>query len=194
MDFYVGGGGAVLTGHHVQQNTELEAGAGASFAAYRTPASQLRLGLDLVYFGYSKNMNGFTLGQGGYFSPQGYFAALLPVTWRERVDDRLTYELGGAVGVQTYRESGAPIFPIDPNLQSQLERTQSNPSTSIAGLNTSYPSRSSTGVSGNAHASVDYLVAPNVHLGANFTFQHAGDYSDAAGSIYARVVFDGTDH
>ena len=73
-----------------------------------------------MYFTYAKNLDHFTLGQGGYFSPQSYFAALLPLTFTRRLDN-LTWSVGGSVGAQSYTENSSPVFPNNGALQSQLD-------------------------------------------------------------------------
>ena len=84
-NFYAGGGYASLNGLNVASNTEYEMGAGGTYPVWRGPSGdEVRIGLDLVYFAYDKNLRFFSLGQGGYFSPQSYFATLLPVRYISR--------------------------------------------------------------------------------------------------------------
>jgi hypothetical protein len=45
---------------------------------------------------YDKDLSGYTLGQGGYYSPQEYVSFALPVTWRKRTEN-WSWELGGSV-------------------------------------------------------------------------------------------------
>jgi hypothetical protein len=189
---YAGGGAGNVTGTHVLSNSEIEAGAGGSFPVYTTPTQQLRVGLDLVYFGYKRNLRYFTLGQGGYFSPQSYAAALIPVVWKEQYNDDLSYEVGAAAGFQSYHESLSNYFPDDPALQAQLVARQANTTTAVPGVLTSYPADSKSGFSGNAHAVVDYRVSQNLHLGLRAAVQKAGNYTEASGVGYARYIFNGT--
>ncbi|WP_255663143.1 cellulose synthase subunit BcsC-related outer membrane protein [Komagataeibacter sp. FNDCR2] len=68
---YVGGGGAYLEGTNVVSNTEGEARAGGNAKVWRYRDRQaLRVGLDLMYFGYERNTYFFTLGQGGVLLSQ----------------------------------------------------------------------------------------------------------------------------
>jgi hypothetical protein len=69
-NFYAGGGYAVLDGQGVEDNSRVELGAGGSFALLRRPDETVTVGMDLVYFAYDQNLRFFTLGHGGYFSPQ----------------------------------------------------------------------------------------------------------------------------
>lgn len=191
-DFYVGAGGGNVRGTHVPDNGEIDVGAGGSYPVYRATGQELRVGLDLVYFGYNKNLGFFTLGQGGYFSPQSYTAALIPVIWRETVDEDLKYEVGVSAGFQTYHEKESAYYPDDPQLQAQLEAQQANTKTSIPGLLTSYPAQSKSGFAGSGHASIDYRVAPNLHVGGKVALQHSGNFDEASGLVYARYLFNGT--
>ena len=185
-NFYIGAGGASLTGQHVQSNTEVEAGIGGSFGFYKTSTEEARAGLDLVYFGYDHNERFFTLGGGGYFSPQNYFAAIIPVSYTHK-DDLLSWTLGASAGLETYKEASNVYFPIDPGLQAQLQ--------SLAATNTSLayatPSHTTTGVVGGLNGAVEYKATPQLSVGARASYQRAGDWNEAEGLLYARYIFNG---
>jgi Tfp pilus assembly protein PilF len=184
-NFYVGGGYSQLSGQNVASNTETEAGAGGSYPLYRTAADELRAGLDLVYFTYAKNLDHFTLGQGGYFSPQSYFAALVPVTFTHRLDN-LTWAVGGSVGVQSYTENSTPVFPNNPTLQAQLDSLAAGNATILA----AYPGTSATGVVGGVHGSIEYQVTPALRLGALLRYVHAGNWTETQATVFAKYIFN----
>ncbi len=188
-NFYVGGGGETLSGTHVASNSEYEFGAGGNYPVWRNGTQEVRAGLDLVYFAYSKNLRYFSLGQGGYFSPQSYVAALVPVSYKDQVTDDLSYEIGGSAGLQSYRENASAYFPEDSALQAQLVAQQANPGTAVKDVLTQYPSDKSSGFTGNAHASIDYRVSTNLRLGGRIDYEHSGNFDDASGVVYARYVF-----
>ena len=192
-DFYVLGGAAEYTGAHVQTNTEFEAGAGGSYPIYRTPSQEVRVGLDLIYFGYTHNQDYFTLGQGGYFSPQSFTAAMVPVTYKETVDEDLSYEVGAAAGFASFRESAQPYYPMDSALQSQLIAQQSGAS-AVPGVLSEFPSRSQAGFSGTAHGTVDYRVSPSLHLGGKLYYEHSPAFDQTTGMVYAKYLFNGADN
>ena len=159
VTFYVGGGYSTFSGQHVASNNRVEAGAGASWAVYRNPDDELPAGLDLVYFGYDKNQRLFTPGNGGYFSPESYVAANIPVDWRAR-SGNLALRLGGTVGYQTYREKAAQYFPLDPALQAQADQAAADPT-----LKSTLPASSNSGVTGGLRGDIEYSVTPNLRLG-----------------------------
>ena len=185
-NFYAGGGYAMLNGLNVESNREYEFGAGGSYPVWHGKTDELRIGLDLVYFAYDKNLRFFTLGQGGYFSPQSYFATVLPVHYTSKSDD-LTWSVGASLGYQTYNEHASPVFPNDPGLQSALLAEAAT----TPGLLTSYPSRSASGLVGGADAAVEYRINDVFRLGGRASYQHAGDWSEATGTLFARYIFSG---
>jgi hypothetical protein len=188
---YIGVGGGLLEGQDVKSNTEIEAGAGLATTVYEAPGQNLRLGLDLIYYGFAKNLGGFTLGQGGYFSPQTYVAALIPLTFTDQPTRALSYEIGITAGVQTFREAASATYPNDAALQTALVAQQANPATAVPGAATTYPGKNETGFSGGAHGRIDYGLTDTVRIGARVDYQHTGDYNQLAGVLYGRYLFGG---
>ncbi|OJW23197.1 MAG: hypothetical protein BGO51_11680 [Rhodospirillales bacterium 69-11] len=186
-NFYFGGGYAVLDGTNVAQNHEYEFGAGGSYPIWRGQTDEVRVGVDLVYFSYDKNLRYFTLGQGGYFSPQSYFATLFPVRYTSKTDN-MTWSIGGALGYQTYNEHSSPVFPNNPSLQSALVAQAASSTTPIQ---TSFPSKSASGLVGGAEGSIQYRVNNSLILGGEAHYQHAGDWSETVARLFARYIFDG---
>ena len=186
VSYYAGAGGGVLVGDNVKSNTEVDAGAGFSLPVWTTPTQEVRVGLDLVYFGFDRNLNNFTFGSGGYFSPQQFFAALFPVNYKQQLTPDLSYSVGGSVGVQTFRAKSELVFPNDPAQQSAL--------TQLASTNSSVPTRiagfTDTGVAGGAHADIDYRLTNNLHIGARAGFDKSGNFTEGTGLVYARYVFN----
>src|SRR5208282_2300213 len=157
---------AVLDGENVASNQEYEFGAGGSYPIWRGHNDEVRLGLDIVYFGYNKNLDFFTLGQGGYFSPQSYFATLFPIKFTAKTD-ALTWLIGGSLGYQTYNENSSLIFPNNPALQSALMAAAAAVSTPLA---TSFPGQTASGVVGGAEGSVEYRVNDSFVLGGQASY------------------------
>ena len=186
VNWYAGAGGGVLVGEDVKSNTEVEAGAGFSLPVWTTPTQEVRVGTNLVYFGFDKNLGNFTLGNGGYFSPQQFFAALFPVDYKEQVTPDLSYGVGGSVGVQTFRAKSQLVFPNDPQRQSALEQLASTNSA----VATRFGGFKDTGVAGGAHANVDYRLTDNLHIGARAGFDRSGNFTEGTGLVYARYVFN----
>ncbi len=183
-NFYAGGGYDRLQGQNVLSNNEIELGAGGSYPLYKTPADEVRVGLNLVYFGYSNNQDHFTLGYGGYFSPQDYVAAIVPVTWTA-TRGPLTYTLGGSLGVQTFNADGGAIFPTQPGLQ-QLVQQYSTLDSAVQG---SYASQNVSGVVGGVNGSFEYHLTPALQVGGSAAYQKSADWNEADVMAFARYTF-----
>jgi cellulose synthase operon protein C len=186
-NFYVGGGYAELNGQNVASNNEHEFGAGGSVPIWQNTTDEVRLGLDTVYFGYNQNLDFFTLGQGGYFSPQSYVAALFPLKYTAKHDD-LTWSIGGSLGYQTYSENSSAVFPNNPSLQNALLTLAATSPTVVL---TSYPSSTASGPVGGLTGSIAYHVNNSFVIGGEGSYQHTGNWSEAIGRVYARYTFNG---
>ena len=186
-NFYAGGGYATLNGENVASNTEYELGAGGTYRVWRNATDEMRLGSDIVYFSYNKNLDFFTLGQGGYFSPQSYFAMLFPLKYTSKHDD-LTWSIGGSLGYQTYNEKSSPVFPNNSQLQNALMTMASTSPTAVL---TSYPSSTSSGPVGGLEGSIEYRVNNSFSIGGQASYQHAGNWSETIGRLYGRYIFGG---
>ena len=185
VSYYAGAGGAGLFGSNVKSNTEVEAGAGFNLPVYTTDTQEVRTGLNLVYFAYDRNLGSFSFGNGGYFSPQQFFAALVPVTYRQQLTPDLVYTVGGSIGVQTFRAKSTNVFPNDPGLQAQLVALSAT-----TGVPTKNAGFSDLGPGGGASGEIDYRVNDNLHIGAKAGFDRSGNFTEGTGLVYARYVFN----
>lgn len=178
---YAGGGYSRYTGTGVAANSRIEAGAGVGYPLLRSGDSELTSGVDLVYFSFANNLRFFTLGQGGYFSPQSYTAINIPLDYRNRYGD-LTYRVGVSAGYATFREDGSRVFPNDPGLQTQLE----NQIASGGGSSTvfsRYPSLTRSGFVGSIRGDVEYALTPTLSLGGAFRFDKAPQFDETRVSV-----------
>jgi hypothetical protein len=184
--WYLGAGGAFLRGENVAGNSEAEAGAGVSYPLWSSDTDELRLGASLAYFGYRKNLDYFSLGQGGYFSPQSYLALLVPVSYSEKLG-ALSYMISASPGVQSYHEDSSDVFPSNAALQAALD----GKATGVAGLRTHYAGQNSSGAAGSAHGEIQYEVTPSFNIGAAADFQRAGNFDQGDALLFARYLFGG---
>ena len=184
---YGGLGYAELRGTNVEDNSMLDLGVGGYWRAYKTKNSQLTIGVNLTTMFYKKNLQNFTYGNGGYFSPQSYYAINLPVELTGR-SGRLSYQLDAAVGVQSFRTDAAPYYPLVSADQTALELfAAANPKVNIA---TTYAGQSHTGVQYKLAGTAEYLLSPHFALGGRLTVDNSGDFTDASALVYLRYTFE----
>ncbi|GAA0521636.1 cellulose synthase subunit BcsC-related outer membrane protein [Pigmentiphaga sp. GD03639] len=192
-DYGVYGYGAfhALTGENVASNTRLEGGGGLYWRLVRTPDSELTAGVNFTGIGYDKNLRYFTYGHGGYFSPQQFFAASVPVSWTQR-SGRLSYLVKGSLGVQRFKEDSAPYFPTNGSLQSAAQQAAID--AAAFGLTSNangafYPGQTKTGLGYSLAAAMEYQIAPQLTLGGQLAMDNARDYRQLMGGVYLRYAF-----
>lgn len=176
--FYGSAGFYGVNGTNVASNNRREFGVGGYVEVYKRPDSVLTTGLSLNNLAYQQNLSNFTYGQGGYFSPQQYNALTVPVIWAAS-SEKISYQLRGALGYQSYSQNSSSYFPTNGVLQS----TAGNPI---------YPSQSSSGVAYNLGAGSEYQVAPKVFLGATAQTDNTatGTYHQWGAGVYLRYSFE----
>lgn len=170
---YIGGGYAVLTGTHVAANNRTEAGAGFSYPVLHDGDTALTAGMNLVYFSYANNQRAFTLGNGGYFSPQSYEAINIPIDYRSK-SGRFSYDLGTTFGYAGFKENASPVFPHDPGLQSQLvAAAATNPL-----LSATNPSLTRNGFVAGIRVQLAYQLTDTLSVGGILRYDQAPQFDE----------------
>jgi cellulose synthase (UDP-forming) len=162
---YLSATGALLRGHNVVNNWEVEAGAGAYWTIATSGQGSLTLGLSATGMHYDKNSNFFTLGHGGYFSPQQYAVGAVPISWTGH-QPHVTFEISASAGYQYIVEDSALYFP-----------------TRAASGQPTYDGSKQQGVNYNVSARVDYHIAPHWYLGSFVSANNARAYQKTAAGV-----------
>ncbi|MBV8889401.1 MAG: BCSC C-terminal domain-containing protein [Alphaproteobacteria bacterium] len=180
--FHIGGGGGWLRGEHVKDNGELDAAIGGFYRPYQARRAEIRIGIDLSYMGYDNNLRYFTLGQGGYFSPQNYVNLAMPVTFTGRIG-RLALLASAAPGVQAFREKNSAYFPNDPVTQELTE--------DASGIGAAtYPGRRVLGPSFDVSGQAEWAFDRGFALGARAGADNLRDRAEGVVKLYLRKTFD----
>lgn len=179
--FYVYAGGSfhLLLGHEVQNNYRTRASLGAAWLLYDWDAHRVRLGLSGFGMAFAEESSRFTLGHGGYFSPQWFARGSVPVSWsveRERISGGLEVD----PGINWFRRQAADYFPTDSTLQAQAAEQ---------GLTNRYGSTTNLGFSLNVRGQVNYQVASFVDAGGEASMHFANDYEEYRLGVLLRFSF-----
>lgn len=178
-----------LTGTRVRSNARAELGGGMYWHVHRTSNEDLTAGLSFTGLSYQRNLRYFTVGHGGYFSPQQFVSFGIPVEWAQR-NGRLSYQLKGSVGVQYFKEDAAPYFPNSPSRQASAVQAASDAlAFGETGATAIYPGQSRTGLGYNLGAAMEYQMHPQVFLGGHLSLNNARNYREFAGGLYVRYAF-----
>ncbi len=173
--FYAIAGYQDLRGKNVASNSQINVTTGGYFKILSTPDGSLTAGLNFSGMHYDKNLRYFTLGQGGYFSPQQYFLTNVPLRWTGAWNRVLQYSISASLGVQHFQEDKSAYFPTNATLQS------------LAGQ--SYSAMSSTGGNYNLDFHLGYQLTPQWLFGAFASVGNSRDYRNTNGGIFLRYLF-----
>jgi tetratricopeptide (TPR) repeat protein len=116
---YLSGGYQTITGQQVQANRRYDGGGGAYYQILTRKEGNLTTGVNLFLMSYDHNLRYYTLGHGGYFSPQMFSLVNVPLLWRGAASRRFEYSVGVSFGSQSFREDASPYFPTMTALQGQ---------------------------------------------------------------------------
>ncbi len=173
--FYAGTGYEFITGTNVADNKRMDGNVGVYWRVLSTPNGSLTVGANLFGMHYDKNLQYFTLGQGGYFSPQSYFLFSIPVTWQGTYNKKLVYKISGSLGSQHFSDDATPFFPTDASLQKI-----GNPY---------YAAQAVTGASYTLDAHLGYRLTPNWLLSGFLNANNTRNYSAQSAGVDAKYLF-----
>jgi cellulose synthase operon protein C len=174
--WYIQGGGQYLTGLHVPNNERIDGDGGAYWSAWQSPEyGKLVAGMNFFGMHYERNLRYFTYGQGGYFSPDAYMLAAVPITFLGHYGPRWHYRATGSLGLQAFQEDAAPFFPLDAYLQSSE-------------ANLIYPQRTSVGANYNLETEAAYAVSEHWFVGAYAAFNNTRDYASDKVGFFLRFL------
>lgn len=173
------------TGWNVANNQSYEMTTGAYYRPFKDESSELKIGINGTYLSYNQNQNFYTLGQGGYYSPQQFFSLTFPIDWNETTG-RFKYNAGGAIGLQTQQQDAAPYFPNNYALQNAAYN-----STSLNGtLPPVYPSISNTGIAFGLHLGFEYAVTDRTSIGGKANFDNSYQYDQGTILLFLRSALN----
>lgn len=186
-DFGVYGevGAYSLKGKNVKDNNLVDVTGGAYWKTLNESGRELTIGVNLTYMRYEENLRYFTLGHGGYFSPQGYIAVVFPVAFKGSRGP-LRYQLSADIGIQNHREDQIAYYPTSSNLQSQLETVAATDSD----IQTEYDGNTDTGAVYNLKVEFEYKMDKRLSLKGLMFSGNANDYNENAAFISMRYLFD----
>ena len=176
--FYLGVGGQYITGFHVQENHRYDGSAGAYWRILAMPEyGTLNIGANFFAMHYTYNLQAFTYGQGGYFSPQSYFLANVPFTWTGHYMTRWHYTVLGSLGIQAFSENAEALDPIDIGIE-----TNTFNNAKLAAL-------TSVGPNYDVRGQVAYAINDHWFVGGFAGANNSRNYTNATAGFSVRYLF-----
>jgi hypothetical protein len=177
--FYLGVGGQYINGYNTETNYRIDGNGGAYWRVKAFPEyGSLSVGANFFAMHYQNNQGAFTFGMGGYFSPQAYFLANVPVTWTGHYQTRWHYEIVGGLGVQAFQSDLTPLYPL-PEQKPIL----------IGLNNASLPATTSVGANYDIRARVAYQISPHWFVEGFAAGNNARNYNASTAGFSVHYLF-----
>ncbi len=170
-----------LSGTHVASNQFVGLRSAADWQFFATADMRAYVGATVNYWSYQRNLQNYTFGSGGYYSPQSYLNIALPVELQGRWAG-WSYQLRATLSSSTSKTERAAFYPNDPQLQ--------NAALSMplpAGLAAPFfAADSGGGVSFSAYAALERQVTAHLVLGAKLDLDRSDFYEPTVLMLYLR--------
>ena len=175
---------AELTGTRVPDNRFFGTRATADWVFLAREHAGLSTGVIINYWHYDQNLQNYTFGSGGYYSPQSYVSIAIPIELRGTLRG-WNFLLRASLAHTSSRTDRAPFYPSDADLQS---RAAASPLP--AGYDQPYfTATRSTDLSLSAYAAVEGQISRTFVMGAKIDIDRADYYRPTTYMLYLRHVF-----
>ncbi|MDM3867976.1 cellulose synthase complex outer membrane protein BcsC [Proteus faecis] len=189
-----------LTGKNVEDNSSVRGMGGYYYKLINENNRRVSIGLNTMLWHYDKDLSGYTLGQGGYYSPQKYVSLGLPINYRERTEN-WSWELSGSVSWSYSQTDDRKRYPLQYLISPDKFNRYMNglsPEDREDMMRLYYQEHdaidkggSSNGFGYTARALVEHRITPHWFIGVAIDIQQAKNYTPSHALMYLRYSFDG---
>lgn len=178
-----------LRGKNVADNTRSRLMAGYYRRVINEPHELLTVGVNTMLWRYQKDLSEYTLGHGGYYSPQRYASISLPVSYARRTVN-WSYLLEGSVSLSASKSREMDYYPEQALI--------ADPWRDLASQDVSYGNFiTGNRFGGGSSRSVGYSIRGMLErrlssywvLGTGLDWRYSEDYSPSRAMLYLRYSF-----
>jgi len=173
-----------LYGENVAENQRTRAMAGYYYRVVERADERVRVGLTLMHWRHDKDLGGYSLGQGGYYSPQRYTSVGVPVSYAWRNYD-WSLLLEGSVSWSQAHSGSSRLYP-DAHINHKV-LAQYDVDSNIDAMS---EASDSSGLGYRLRGLFERRLSDRWVLGGGFDWQHSDDYAPSHGMVYLRYLFE----
>ncbi len=164
-------------GHKVADNSAIKLIGGWYQRLINENNREWRWGLSAMYWQFKKDLSGYTVGHGGYFSPQQYISAGPNMIFRKRTEN-WSVSAEAAVGLSFSKTKDMDRYPLKAYAYDLPDRDAVESGDSSSGI--------------YARLRLVGLLRTGKHsaVGAHITLQHSEDYSPVYVGVFFTWLFD----
>lgn len=177
-----------LRGKNVANNHKSTAMAGYYYRLVERADERMRTGLTVMYWGYDKDLSEYTLGQGGYYSPQQYFSVGVPLTYAWRTPN-WSVSLESSVGWSFAKTKSNDLYPLH-GLNDKLLSAVDEQGFELVDALGKTKGGTSNGVGIRLQGLAERRLTDNLVLGGGLLYQHSESYAPSRAMLYLRYTFD----
>ena len=179
----LGGGADYLWGENVAENVGLKGNASAG-RTFKLADNELALGVFASIKHFSRNLNFYTFGHGGDYSPDLLFIAGPFMRLRSPENRDYWFDLEGSVGYMYERTASASKYPLTGASAFGLTSGQ------LEEFGGTYSGKTETKFAYSAKGEALKLFSPYFAAGVFGGLSNAADYREAFGGVGIRLFFD----
>lgn len=169
-----------LRGHHVANNTRLRSNLGYYRVVLNQDHQKLTTGLDGSFLHYDKNLSAYTLGQGGYYSPQRYYSIGIPVDWQKSTS-QWSWGVKARISYAYAQTEDGARYPLK-NLVSAYK---------LSDVDATEKGRTSQGLGYSLKAFAERRISPHWFIGTAVNVQYQKDYVPSNVMMYIKYSVGG---
>lgn len=177
-----------ITGTNMAANQRTRIMGGYYHRLINEPDRLLTVGVNAMHWRYQRDLGGYTLGQGGYYSPQRYSSVSLPVSYAQRTEN-WSFAVRGSVSRSVASSRDEPFYPLNNLIAGPVAALQQRGVTA-AGLQAANTSTGTT--SGDWGYTLSGMVERRLNghwvVGAGFDLQRGQDYTPSRFMLYLRYT------
>ena len=157
-------------GDDVETNQHVSLGLSLSRDLQLPGFDYFTVGPSFLFEHYAHNLSGFTIGQGGYFSPDHLFEGTLGINFLTTEGKRFVLQGSFGPGVQEHYQDSSALYPLHPDGETTPSDTNSSFvfSSKLSGV---------------------ILLASHWETGAYVGYAKSADYDDFQGGLFVRYLF-----
>jgi hypothetical protein len=175
--------GGWLEGEEVDDNQMIRLAAGIGYALNLDRFDYLTVGPQLSFAHYNDNRSHFTLGHGGYFSPDRFYNMGVGVDFLTKEGQKFIARGHAGLGYQWIDNEAAELFPGQPELTGQIIHLANG------GMMTFYEASDSRGIAYDLECVGSWLFAPRWQLESGVGLRKTEGYEDYFIGIGLRHFF-----
>jgi tetratricopeptide (TPR) repeat protein len=179
FNVYIHGGFFALLGTNVPLNTQWKAGGGVQWTVLDLAWGKLITGVAATAFGYKENLRFFSYGHAGYFSPQVFINAHIPLMLAG-TKGNFGYGIEAQIGLNWFREDAADWFPGRDDLMDARSLVLDADG---APVRLFYETRDALSFALNASGYVSYAVTPRLEAKLDLHIYTAAEYWEFVGGL-----------